>query len=83
MMPTPCLLYTSLSKLSQPAYRFSVDTENFLFSKKFQPYSSQLNTGCLIDVELPDRSIASLILQKLEIGYEEMSLKLTLSLIHI
>lgn len=66
-----------LSKLSQPAYRFSVDTENFLFSKKFQPYSSQLNTGCLIDVELPDRSIASLILQKIEIGYEEMSLKLT------
>ena len=66
-----------LAKLSQPAYRFSVDTENFLFSKKFQPYSSQLKTGCLIDVELSDRSVASLILQKIEVGYEEMSLKLT------
>ena len=66
-----------LSKASQPSYEFSIDTENFLFTKVFQVWSEQLETGCLINVELDVNDIAQLFLSSMVVNYDDKTLKLT------
>lgn len=52
---------TQLEKVSKPTEQFSLDVENFIFQKKFEPWTEQLETGTLIAVELtPARPVSLL-----------------------
>lgn len=66
-----------LERVSQPTQEFDVDTENFIFVKDFEHWSEQLETGCLINVELDTDDIALLFLSSITINYEDRSLRLT------
>ena len=66
-----------LERVSQPTQEFDVDTENFIFVKDFEHWSEQLETGCLINVELDTDDIALLFLSSITINYEDRSLNLT------
>lgn len=66
-----------LERVSQPSQEFDVDTGNFIFVKDFSHWSEQLETGCLINVELDTDDIALLFLSSITINYEDKSLNLT------
>lgn len=66
-----------LEKASSPTQEFSVDVENFLFAKEFSHYSNQLETGCLINVELDNDDIAPLFLTTITVNYADKSLSMT------
>lgn len=68
---------TQLGKISEPTQEFSVDVENFIFSNKFQKWSEQLETGCLINVELDTDDVALLFLSNMTINYDDHSLSMT------
>lgn len=68
---------SQLHKASQPTQEFSVDVENFIFIKEFEEWSEQLETGCLINVELDVNDIAALFLSNMTINYDDHSLKMT------
>lgn len=68
---------SQLHRASQPTQEFSVDVENFIFIKEFEEWSEQLETGCLINVELEMNNIAALFLSNMTINYEDHSLKMT------
>lgn len=66
-----------LQKISTPTEQFSVDVENFIFQQMFQDWTEQLETGCLINVELKPGDIASLFLSNFTVNYEDESLSMT------
>lgn len=66
-----------IGKISQPTQEFSIDVENFLFQKSFAHFADQLETGCIIDVELDDGDIAPLFLSNLTVNYDDLKLSLT------
>lgn len=66
-----------LERVSQPTQEFDIDTENFIFVKDFSHWSEQLETGCLINVELDTDDIALLFLSSITINYEDRSLSMT------
>lgn len=66
-----------LERVSQPTQEFSVDVENFIFIKEFAQWSEQLETGCLINVELDTNDIALLFLSNITINYDDRSLSMT------
>lgn len=66
-----------LNIASTPTQEFSVDVESFIFSKEFEAWGEQLETGCLINVELDTNDVAELFLSTITINYEELSLSLT------
>lgn len=66
-----------LKKLSKPTQEFDIDVESFVFLKEFEQWSEQLETGCLINVELGADDIASLFLSNITINYDDHSLSLT------
>ncbi len=66
-----------LEIVSNPTQEFTIDTENFIFVKDFEAWTEQLETGCLINVELDTDDIALLFLSSMVINYEDKSLKLT------
>lgn len=66
-----------LERVSQPTQEFSVDVENFIFIKEFAQWSEQLETGCLINVELDTNDIALLFLSNITINYDDHSLSMT------
>lgn len=68
---------SQLEKISHPTQEFSIDAENFLFSKEFKEWSYQLETGSLINVELDDNDIAALFLSTITVNYDDKSLGLT------
>lgn len=68
---------SQLQRASQPTQEFSVDVENFIFIKEFEEWSEQLETGCLINVELDVNDIAALFLSNMTINYDDHSLKMT------
>lgn len=43
-----------LAKVSTPSEEFDVDVESVLFSERFEHWDTQLETGCLINVDLGD-----------------------------
>jgi hypothetical protein len=63
--------------VSKPTQEFSVDVENFIFIKEFEEWSEQLETGCLINVELSENDIAALFLSNMTINYDDHTLKMT------
>lgn len=66
-----------LERVSKPTQEFDIDTENFVFIKEFEHWSEQLETGCLINVELDTDDIAMLFLSSITINYEDKTLNLT------
>lgn len=68
---------SQLQRVSQPTKEFSVDVENFIFIKEFEEWSEQLETGCLINVELDVNDIAALFLSSMTINYDDHSLNMT------
>lgn len=66
-----------LEKVSKPTQEFDISAENFIFSKKFQHWSEQLETGCLINVELDTNDIAPLFLSNITINYDDRVLTMT------
>lgn len=68
---------SQLKRVSRPTQEFSVDVENFIFIKEFEEWSEQLETGCLINVELEVNDIAALFLSNMTINYDDHSLNMT------
>ena len=68
---------TRLDRVSQPTQEFNVDVENFIFIKEFEQWSEQLETGCLINVELNTNDIALLFLSNITINYDDRALNMT------
>lgn len=68
---------SQLLRVSKPTQEFSVDVENFIFIKEFERWSEQLETGCLINVELDVNDIAALFLSNMTINYDDHTLKMT------
>lgn len=66
-----------LAKISKPTQQFDVDTESFIFAKRFANFTEQLETGCLINVELDDDDVAPLFLTCITVNYDDHSTKLT------
>ena len=66
-----------LDKVSQPTQEFSLDVENFIFIKEFEQWSDQLETGCLINVEVDKGDIAMLFLSNITINYDDHNLSMT------
>jgi len=66
-----------LVKVSQPTQEFSIDVENFVFAKDFEQWSEDLETGCLISVELDVEDIAKLFLSNITINYDDHALSMT------
>nr|DAI72171.1 MAG TPA: tail protein [Bacteriophage sp.] len=69
--------FKSLTLASEPDQEFTVDTEDFIFIKDFQKWSEQLETGCLINVELDDGDIAELFLTQIQLNWDDKTLALT------
>lgn len=68
---------TRLERVSQPTQEFNIDAENFIFVKEFEHWSEQLETGCLINVELDVDDIALLFLSNITVNYEDHTLSMT------
>lgn len=66
-----------LAKASAPTQQFNIDVENFLFSKEFEQWSEQLETGCLINVELEVDDVAALFLSNMTVNYDDHRLSMT------
>lgn len=68
-----------LQRVSMPSQEFDVDVENFAFIKDFSHWTSQLKTGCSINVELKPEDWAVLFLSAITINYEDHDMSLTFS----
>ena len=68
---------SQLEKISKPTEEFSVDTENFIFQKNFEEFTEQLETGCIIDVDLDDGDVAPLFLATITVNFDDADLSLT------
>lgn len=66
-----------LSDISVPTEELTLDTNNFIFQKEFLPYTQQLNTGVIVDVEIKDDVIVSYVLLKMEVNYQDKTISLT------
>lgn len=66
-----------LKTVSVPTQQFTIDVENFIFVKEFEQWSDQLETGCLINVELMEGDVAQLFLTSFEVNYEDKKLSMT------
>ena len=66
-----------LDRVSKPTQEFSLDVENFIFIKEFEQWSDQLETGCLINVEVDRNDIALLFLSNITINYDDHDLSMT------
>ncbi len=58
-----------LNKASQANCSCSIKTTDFIFQKNFLPYTHELKTGCLINIEKPNRQIAQMLLLKMSIDF--------------
>ena len=66
-----------LSRVCVPTQEFTVDVENFIFDKDFAEWTAQLETGCLINVELARDDVAALFLTNITVNYEDHALSMT------
>lgn len=66
-----------LKDVSSPVHEFNVETNSFIFSKVFEKLTEQLETGCLINVEIKRDKIELLFLTSITINYEEGTSSLT------
>lgn len=68
---------SALVKASRPTQEFSIDVENFLFTKEFEKWGEQLESGCIINVEIEQDDIALLFLSNIVVNYDDKTLKMT------
>lgn len=66
-----------LERISSPTQEFDLDIENFIFSKKFEMWSNELETGSLINVELDINDVAALFLSNITVNYDDKKLTMT------
>lgn len=66
-----------LGKVSSPTQEFSLDVESFIFEKDFANWTEQLETGCLVNVEIDPDDIAELFLTQIVCNYDDKTVKLT------
>lgn len=66
-----------LKKISAPTREFSIDVENFLFSKSFEHFSNQIRTGCIITAEIADGVMEEIFLTNITVNYADNSLSMT------
>jgi len=59
-----------LSKISQPKYKFNVNSVNFLNLKEFQDFGNQLTLGSILNVELKEGVMSYPICLQISIDYE-------------
>ena len=59
-----------LKELSTPSIKIDVDTESFIFSKEFERWSQQIETGKRIEVDLMT-GITEAMLTKLTVNYDD------------
>lgn len=59
-----------LKELSTPSIKIDVDTESFIFSKEFEHWSEQIETGKRIEVDLMT-GITEAMLTKLTVNYDD------------
>lgn len=67
----------NLSLVSGPTQELNLDVENFIFQKKFQEWTSQLETGRFITVELQNDVPVSLFLTNITVNYYDRTLSMT------
>ena len=65
------------SRVAQPTYEFSVDAKSFVFSRDFLPITEQLETGCIVAVEINEGDVAELFLTSFSVNYEDKDVSLT------
>lgn len=66
-----------LERISSPTQEFDLDVENFIFSKRFELWSNELETGSLINVELDINDVAALFLSNITVNYDDKKLTMT------
>ncbi|MBP5463031.1 MAG: hypothetical protein J6Y20_13055 [Lachnospiraceae bacterium] len=66
-----------LERVSSPTQEFNIDVESFIFEKDFEHWSEQLETGCLINVELEENDVAMLFLSNITVNYDDHSMSMT------
>lgn len=66
-----------LSKVSSPSQEFSVDVESFVFEHSFKDWTEQLETGCLVNVEIDPDDVAELFLTQIICNFDDKNVKLT------
>ncbi len=77
-------LYTrakeELERVSTPAQEFKVDVDSFVFLRDFQHWTDQLETGCVVNVELNDQppyeEVAMLFLTGITVNYDDHKMTL-------
>ena len=67
---------SQLENISRPKQEFTVDVESFIFERDFSTWTAQLETGCLIDVEIEPDEVATLFLSAITINYDDKSMSL-------
>lgn len=68
---------SQLKRVSRPTQQYTVSVENFVYSSNFEHWSNQLETGCLVNVELEEGDVAPLFLTNITINYDDHSLSMT------
>lgn len=66
-----------LVDISTPTEELSLDSKSFIFQKEFLPYTEQLNTGVIVDIEDGNENILSYVLLKMDVNYQDKTLELT------
>lgn len=66
-----------LETVSRPTQEFNVDVENFIFDKNFITWSEQLETGCLVNIELTENDVAWLFLSNITVNYDDGKMSMT------
>ena len=67
-----------LERISHPTKKYTVGMESFLFAKAFRPWAQELETGCLINVELEEGDVAPIFLTSITVNYADKHLDLVL-----
>lgn len=68
---------SQLERVAHPTQEFTIDSENFVFRSEFAAWSTQLQTGCLVNVELDDDDVAALFLSNITVNYDDHNLQMT------
>ena len=68
---------TRLNTVSKPRQEFQVEVDSFIFAKDFEFCTDQLETGCLINVELEQGDVAQLFLTNITVNFDDHNLTMT------
>lgn len=66
-----------LAAVSTPFREFDIESEAFIFSKEFLPWTEQIEAGCLINIEVDSGEVVELFLTTIQINWHDNDLSLT------